>query len=165
VDTLVSVEFRNPTGSQVTKLTINAGTFRTSGWPDGQSTLLNSITFPEGLTELIIGEGAFRQDRGSLETLVFPDGLKTLDIGDVAFYKNATVGLPLNSITFPENLETLTIGRWTFSQDNPFGAGELRIKSLEFTDGLKTLRVGDYAFHGDNQGSPVASIEFTDTLK
>lgn len=89
----------------------------------------------------------------ALKSLSFPNSIRILNIGDYAFKQTATDGgsVALEKVVFPKNAESITIGREAFSQSVNYMSSEAAVsnaalKTVTFPKGIKNLSIGDDAF-------------------
>lgn len=155
-DKFILSEIRFP--SRASSLSIGASAFeeactltndcnRTYG---GSTSELKRLKFPEGITALNIGEGAFRRittGKAGFEEIVFPSTLKQLKIGNSAF-EIVSVGNRLKSLVFPSGIKDLWVGNYAFAETPLIGsAWPMSLQSVRLPEQLTDLHVGDKAFN------------------
>lgn len=155
-DSISSLNITNRGSHPVTSLTIEPNAFAQSA---ANTSRMQSVSFPTGLTSLTIGDQAFLQSfdasaTNGLASVTFPSGLVTLDIGSSAFNQQAEGSdTSLTSISFPTSLRTLTVGNAGFLQTA--WAGSTSLTSVTFPDGLQTLSIASDAFRQEATGGSV----------
>jgi hypothetical protein len=166
-DSISSLNITNRGSDPVTSLTIEPNAFVQSA---ANTSRMQSVSFPTGLTSLTIGDQAFLQSfdasaTSGLASVTFPNGLVTLDIGSSAFSQQAEDSdTSLTSISFPTSLRTLTVGTAGFLQTA--WTGSTSLTSVTFPDGLQTLSIASDAFRQEATGGSVtlALVSFPGSL-
>jgi hypothetical protein len=149
---------------KIKNLQIDYNVFKNSKFTPGTN-VLQSVTFPDGLESLVIGDEAFKQTGTNASTLAsvkFPKGLRSLQIGEQAFAQkpdnSETDNCALTSIDFPEGLEKLEIADSAFGQV----CANNTLESVTFPNGLKVLSIGDDAFQqvADSGSNALQAVAF-----